>query len=187
MLDLTFRCLDELRDYHRELRAEGQGTADLAALTPLVIAALEPTLHLLLRLLLLLLLLLLPLLLLSYSDCQTPAQPTVLSYPIQPVRYDQFEDPSELALLWSSSRTWHCLTSKPGWCIIGWRPVGMFLKRALLLSSLTRSSHFPNSLSGWQLSAIRTNSDRWPMSTAWPGSESRLGAKGQLSAGPDLD
>ena len=41
VLDLTFRCLDELRDYHRELRAEGQGTADLAALTPLVIAALE--------------------------------------------------------------------------------------------------------------------------------------------------
>src|SRR5271157_2620251 len=40
VLDLTFRCLDELRDYHRELRAEGQGTADLAALTPLVIAAL---------------------------------------------------------------------------------------------------------------------------------------------------
>ncbi len=41
VLDLTFRCLDELRDYHRGLRAEGQGTADLAALTPLVIAALE--------------------------------------------------------------------------------------------------------------------------------------------------
>ena len=41
VLDLTFRCLDELRDYHRELRAEGQGTADLSALTPLVIAALE--------------------------------------------------------------------------------------------------------------------------------------------------
>ncbi|HMF35339.1 MAG TPA: Hpt domain-containing protein, partial [Isosphaeraceae bacterium] len=43
VLDLTFRCLDQLRDYHRELRAEGQGTADLAALTPLVIAALETT------------------------------------------------------------------------------------------------------------------------------------------------
>jgi two-component system chemotaxis sensor kinase CheA len=43
VLDLTFRCLDELRDYHRELRAEGQGTADLAALVPLVIAALETT------------------------------------------------------------------------------------------------------------------------------------------------
>ena len=43
VLDLTFRCLDELRDYHRDLRAEGQGTADLAALTPLVIAALETT------------------------------------------------------------------------------------------------------------------------------------------------
>src|SRR6516225_7215150 len=43
VLNLTFRCLDELRDYHRELRAEGQSTADLAALTPLVIAALEST------------------------------------------------------------------------------------------------------------------------------------------------
>ena len=43
VLDLTFRCLDELRDYHRDLRAEGQGTADLAALTPLVIAALQTT------------------------------------------------------------------------------------------------------------------------------------------------
>ena len=43
VLDLTFRCLDELRDYHRDLRAEGQGTADLAALTPLVVAALETT------------------------------------------------------------------------------------------------------------------------------------------------
>ncbi|MGA7499318.1 MAG: Hpt domain-containing protein [Isosphaeraceae bacterium] len=43
VLDLTFPCLDELRDYHRELRAERQGTADLAALTPLVVAALETT------------------------------------------------------------------------------------------------------------------------------------------------
>ncbi len=33
VLDLTFRCLDELRDYHRELRAEGQSDADLSALT----------------------------------------------------------------------------------------------------------------------------------------------------------
>jgi two-component system chemotaxis sensor kinase CheA len=41
VLDLTFRCLDELRDYHRELRAEGQSQVDLAALTPLVITALE--------------------------------------------------------------------------------------------------------------------------------------------------
>ena len=37
VLDLTFRCLDELRDYHRELRAEGQSTSDLAGLTPLVV------------------------------------------------------------------------------------------------------------------------------------------------------
>ena len=41
VLDLTFRCLDELRDYHRELRAGGQSQVDLSTLTPLVIAALE--------------------------------------------------------------------------------------------------------------------------------------------------
>ncbi|QEH31780.1 Chemotaxis protein CheA [Aquisphaera giovannonii] len=41
VLDLTFRCLDELRDYHRELRAEGAGRADLASLVPLVVAALD--------------------------------------------------------------------------------------------------------------------------------------------------
>ena len=33
VLDLTFRCLDELRDYHRDLRAEGQSDVDLSALT----------------------------------------------------------------------------------------------------------------------------------------------------------
>ena len=33
VLDLTFRCLDELRDYHRDLRAEGQSAVDLSALT----------------------------------------------------------------------------------------------------------------------------------------------------------
>jgi two-component system chemotaxis sensor kinase CheA len=43
VLDLTFRCLDELRDYHRDLRAGAQTTVDLAALTPLVIATLETT------------------------------------------------------------------------------------------------------------------------------------------------
>src|SRR6516162_7666743 len=32
-LDLTFRCLDELRDYHRDLRAQGQSAVDLSALT----------------------------------------------------------------------------------------------------------------------------------------------------------
>src|SRR5947209_5566373 len=41
VLDLTFRCLDELRDYHRALRAGGQSTVDLAALTPMVIEALK--------------------------------------------------------------------------------------------------------------------------------------------------
>ena len=33
MLDLTFRCLDELRDYHRDLRAKGQSDVDLSGLT----------------------------------------------------------------------------------------------------------------------------------------------------------
>src|SRR5947207_8992677 len=32
-LDLTFRCLDELRDYHRDLRAQGQSAVDLSGLT----------------------------------------------------------------------------------------------------------------------------------------------------------
>ena len=31
ILDLTFRCLDELRDYHRDLRAQGNSTVDLSA------------------------------------------------------------------------------------------------------------------------------------------------------------
>jgi len=31
-LDLTFRCLDELRDYHRDLRAQGQSAVDLSGL-----------------------------------------------------------------------------------------------------------------------------------------------------------
>ncbi len=33
VLDLTFRCLDDLRDYHRDLRAQGQSDVDLSALT----------------------------------------------------------------------------------------------------------------------------------------------------------
>ena len=40
ILDLTFRCLDELRDYHRELRSEGQSGRDLAGLVSEVDAAL---------------------------------------------------------------------------------------------------------------------------------------------------
>jgi two-component system chemotaxis sensor kinase CheA len=40
-LDLTFRCLDELRDYHRDLRAQGQSDVDLSGLTTLVEAALH--------------------------------------------------------------------------------------------------------------------------------------------------
>ena len=39
VLDLTFRCLDELRDYHRDLRAQGQSEVDLSALTAQVEAA----------------------------------------------------------------------------------------------------------------------------------------------------
>ena len=30
ILDLTFRCLDELRDYHRDLRAKGHSSVDLS-------------------------------------------------------------------------------------------------------------------------------------------------------------
>jgi two-component system chemotaxis sensor kinase CheA len=40
-LDLTFRCLDELRDYHRDLRAQGQSEVDLSGLTAMVEAALH--------------------------------------------------------------------------------------------------------------------------------------------------
>jgi two-component system chemotaxis sensor kinase CheA len=36
-LDLTFRCLDELRDYHRDLRAQGQSTVDLSGLIQQVV------------------------------------------------------------------------------------------------------------------------------------------------------
>jgi two-component system chemotaxis sensor kinase CheA len=40
-LDLTFRCLDELRDYHRSLRSEGQSSVDLSVLTETVVAHLS--------------------------------------------------------------------------------------------------------------------------------------------------
>jgi two-component system, chemotaxis family, sensor kinase CheA len=43
LLDLTFRALDELRDYHRELRAQGESNADLSILTADVIAELSNT------------------------------------------------------------------------------------------------------------------------------------------------
>src|SRR5262249_49227578 len=39
VLDLTFRCLDELRDYHRDLRAQGQSEVALSALIAEVDAA----------------------------------------------------------------------------------------------------------------------------------------------------
>ncbi len=38
-LELTFRCLDTLRDFHRDLRAHGQSPTDLSALTAEVEAA----------------------------------------------------------------------------------------------------------------------------------------------------
>ena len=41
MLDLSFRCLDGLRDYHRELRSNNQDSIDLSGLTADVIDALE--------------------------------------------------------------------------------------------------------------------------------------------------
>ena len=37
ILDLTFRCLDELRDYHRDLRSKGQSAVDLSELAAQVI------------------------------------------------------------------------------------------------------------------------------------------------------
>ena len=40
MLDLSFRCLDGLRDYHRELRSNNQDSIDLSGLTADVIDAL---------------------------------------------------------------------------------------------------------------------------------------------------
>jgi two-component system, chemotaxis family, sensor kinase CheA len=43
ILDLTFRCLDELRDYHRDLRAQGNSSVDLSELATQVIAYLKST------------------------------------------------------------------------------------------------------------------------------------------------
>ncbi|MFO0951954.1 MAG: chemotaxis protein CheA [Isosphaeraceae bacterium] len=42
-LDLCFRCLDGLRDYHRELRSGGASSVDLSGLTQAVIASLAGT------------------------------------------------------------------------------------------------------------------------------------------------
>lgn len=43
LLDLTFRCLDELRDYHRDLRAQGQSQVDLSGLIGQVVDYLHAT------------------------------------------------------------------------------------------------------------------------------------------------
>jgi two-component system chemotaxis sensor kinase CheA len=43
VLDLTFRCLDELRDYHRDLRAQGQSAVDLSGLIAQVVDYLHAT------------------------------------------------------------------------------------------------------------------------------------------------
>ena len=43
LLDLTFRCLDDLRDYHRDLRAHGQSDVDLSKLTAQVVEDLQAT------------------------------------------------------------------------------------------------------------------------------------------------
>ncbi len=42
-LDLTFRCLDELRDYHRDLRASGQSEVDLSGSMARVVEHLSET------------------------------------------------------------------------------------------------------------------------------------------------
>ncbi len=43
MLDLTFRCLDELRDYHRDLRAKGESGVELSGLVARVVEYLNTT------------------------------------------------------------------------------------------------------------------------------------------------
>ncbi len=43
VLDLTFRCLDELRDYHRDLRAQGESKVDLTGSLDRVVAYLQHT------------------------------------------------------------------------------------------------------------------------------------------------
>jgi two-component system, chemotaxis family, sensor kinase CheA len=43
ILDLTFRCLDELRDYHRDLRANGESSVDLSDLVAQVIEYIHAT------------------------------------------------------------------------------------------------------------------------------------------------
>jgi two-component system chemotaxis sensor kinase CheA len=43
VLDLTFRCLDELRDYHRDLRAHGESQVDLSGLIAQVVDYLHAT------------------------------------------------------------------------------------------------------------------------------------------------
>jgi len=43
VLDLTFRCLDELRDYHRDLRTHGQSAVDLSGLITQVVDYLQAT------------------------------------------------------------------------------------------------------------------------------------------------
>jgi len=43
VLDLTFRCLDELRDYHRDLRAQGQSAVDLSGLIAQVVDYIHST------------------------------------------------------------------------------------------------------------------------------------------------
>src|SRR5262249_44416852 len=40
-LDLCFRCLDALRDYHRDLRSQGRSGVDLTALAGSVLAMVE--------------------------------------------------------------------------------------------------------------------------------------------------
>ena len=43
VLDVTFRCLDELRDYHRDLRANGGSDVDLSGALDRVVAYLQET------------------------------------------------------------------------------------------------------------------------------------------------
>ncbi len=77
-LDLTFRCLDELRDYHRDLRAQGQSAVDLSGLTAQVEAALHAT---------------------APAPATTPAIPTTAAAIPEPAATTRsFEEPNSIAV-----------------------------------------------------------------------------------------
>ncbi len=174
VLDLTFRCLDELRDYHRDLRAGEQGTADLAALTPLVIATLD-------------------------SAAPPPQLPPKAAAPAQKdTEAEIAPEPKSMApepeLMVPESPASASETMPEGPEGVGVtvvfepnlplpdmkaRLVLNRLARAAVCcgrspppSSSTKSSRSASSPSGWWRSATRRSFARWPTSTAWQPSAS---------------